>query len=302
MARVRVLVFGFDLDCIPDHTVPYTKNQKDEETLIFASRHHFTLLGIEPKSSTSCIIAPYGSSNEADGEQGLIPPSTMSFESSVSRTGVPASIGDAKRLKIQHSNDSVASFADIPTECNVRILQFLDVDDLANIAQVSRIFYEDSLHPSLPQNRTATLTCVPRMDESTSILSASPFLLLLNLSDKALSGHDRRFNKIKIIGHNLLENSSIREVRGVLPGSLGMLQHAEVLDLSFPSNALRRDKELKLCIPVVLSLTMPYLCELDLSHANASELALHHFCMKCPALEKVIWNNHGGVCVGFGVT
>ena len=118
----------------------------------------------------------------------------MSFESFVSRTSMlpigPASNGDAKRLQIPYSNDSVASFADIPAECNDRILQFLAVDELANAAQVSCRFHEDTLHSSLLQNRTATLTCVPRMDESTGTLSASPFSLFQKLNDKALSGDD----------------------------------------------------------------------------------------------------------------
>ena len=85
-------------------------------------------------------------------------------------------------------------------------------------------------------------------------------------------------------------------MRGSLPGSaLGMLQHVRVLDLSFPSNALKKDARLKVCIPALLSSIMPCLREIDLSNANVSDLALRHFAKKCPALEKVIWNNQDGI-------
>jgi hypothetical protein len=99
------------------------------------------------------------------------------------------------------NNDSIAGVYDVPAECNVRILQFLDVDDLANVAQVSRRFHENSLHPTLPQNRTALITCVRRLDESTGTLSASPLPLLQKLKDKAMLDQCWRFNKIKITGH-----------------------------------------------------------------------------------------------------
>jgi hypothetical protein len=55
------------------------------------------------------------------------------------RSGVSVSSGDGKRLRIPNENDSIACFDEIPAECNVCILQLLDVDDLASVAQVSRI-------------------------------------------------------------------------------------------------------------------------------------------------------------------
>jgi hypothetical protein len=92
-------------------------------------------------------------------------PLAMSFEGSNKRSGIPVSSGDGnKRLRITNDSneESIASFDKISLECNARILQFLDVDDLANSAQVSRRFHKNSLHPSLPQNRTAMLTCIRR--------------------------------------------------------------------------------------------------------------------------------------------
>jgi hypothetical protein len=225
----------------------------------------------------------------------------MSLEGSNKRPGVPAvSSGDAKRLRILNDNENIVGFDDIPAECTICILQFLDVDDLANVTQVSRRFHDMSLNPSLPQYRTATLTCVRRLDESTGTLSASPFSLLQKLIDKSshFSLFDKswsekywRFSKVKIVGHNLLENVSIPEVRDMLPGSL-MLPHVRVLDLSFPSNALKKDTMLKVCIPALLTFVMPCLQEIDLSNANVTESALRYFAYECPVLEKVTWNNH----------
>jgi hypothetical protein len=207
----------------------------------------------------------------------------MSFEDSNKRSAVPVSSGVGKRLRIPNDNtDSIMGFDNIPAECNVSILQFLDVDDLASVTQISHRFHKNSLHPSLPQNRTATLTCAH---------SASPFPLLQKLTDKALLSRYWRFNKVKIIGHNLLENVSIPEVRAMMPGPI-MLQHVRVLDLSFPSNALKKDTKLKVCIPAVLSFVMPCLREIDLSNACVMESALHYFALECPVLEKVTWNNH----------
>ncbi len=140
-----------------------------------------------------------------------------------------------------NDNGSNAGFENIPTECNARILHFLDVDDLANVAQVSRRFNESSLHPSLPQNRTATLTCVGRrLGKRTGTLSSSPLPLMRKLRDKGALDQYRRFNRVKIIGHNLLQNASYEGAPNVVP-DLRTLPHVRVLDLSFPSNALQKD-------------------------------------------------------------
>ena len=105
----------------------------------------------------------------------------------------------------------------------------------------------------------------------------------------------RRFKKVKIIGHNLLANVSIPKMRDMLPGSDGPLQHVRVLDLSFPSNALKNDTKLKVCIPAILSFLMTGLREIDLSRARVRESALRYFADACPGLEKVTWNHqhHG---------
>jgi hypothetical protein len=129
------------------------------------------------------------------------------------------------------------------------------------------------------------------LDASTGTLSASPFPLLQELVNKALSDQYWRFNKVKIIGHNLLGNVSIPEVRDMLPGPL-MLRHVRILDLSFPSNAFKKDTTLKVCIPALLTFVMPCLQEVDLSNADVTESALRYFAHECPVLEKVTWNNH----------
>jgi hypothetical protein len=207
------------------------------------------------------------------------------------RSGVSVSSGDGKRLRTPSDNDSIAGFDDIPAECNVHILQFLDVDDLASVAQVSRRFNEDSLHPSLPQNRTATLTCVRRFDKSAGTFSASTLPLLQKLRAKALSDQYWRFNKVKIIGHNVLDNVSNYELVHMVPGRL-KLQQVRILDLSFPSNALKKDTKFRVCIPAALTFFMPRLQEIDLSNARVAKSALRNFAYVCLALEKITWNHH----------
>jgi hypothetical protein len=205
------------------------------------------------------------------------------------RSGAPVSSGDGKRLRIPSGNYNIEGcFDNIPAECNVRIFQFLDVDDLASVAQVSRRFHENSLHPSLPQNRTATLTCIRRLDKSTGTFYASPLPLLQKLVDKGSLDQYWRFNKVKIIGHNVLDNGvSMHVACNMVP-----LQHVQVLDLSFPSNALKKDTKFKVCITALLSSIMPLLKEIDLSNADVAESALRHFAGQCPALEKITWNKH----------
>jgi hypothetical protein len=219
----------------------------------------------------------------------------MSAEGSNKRSGVPVTSGDDKRLRVPNNadkNDSIVGFDNIPAECNIHILQFLDADDLTNIAQASRRFHEHSLHSSLPQNRTATLTCVRRLDESTGTLSTSPLHLLQKLISKGKKGQSWRFNKIKIIGHNMLENASIPKMRYMLSSPDGKLRNVRVLDLSFPCNTLKKDTKLKICIPAILSFMMPCLLEINLSKVSVRESALRYFASECPALEKVTWNHH----------
>jgi hypothetical protein len=71
-----------------------------------------------------------------------------------------------------------------------------------------------------------------------------------------------------------------------------VLPHVRVLDLSFPSNALKNDAQLKLCIPALLSSIMPCLREIDLSNANVRESVLRCFADACPELEKLTWNHN----------
>jgi hypothetical protein len=73
---------------------------------------------------------------------------------------------------------------------------------------------------------------------------------------------------------------------------LDVLRHVRVLDLSFPSNALKKDTKLNVCVPALLSFVVPCLQEIDLSSAYVTEPALRYFAYKCPVLEKVTWNNH----------
>jgi hypothetical protein len=48
----------------------------------------------------------------------------MSPAGSNERSNVAVSSGDGKRLRIPNDNtDSIAGFDDVPTECNVRIIQ-----------------------------------------------------------------------------------------------------------------------------------------------------------------------------------
>jgi hypothetical protein len=221
----------------------------------------------------------------------------MSFEGSNKRSGVPVSNSDDGNKRLRLTNDSneesIASFDKISLECNARILQFLDVDDLANAAQVSRRFNENSLHPSLPQNRTAMLTCVRRLDKSTGIFSCSPLPLLQKLRDKGALDQYQRFTKIKMIGHNLLDSASYVEALNEVPDPR-TLPYVRSLDLSFPSTALQKDKKFKVCVSAILSCTMPCLREIDLCNAHVAESALRHFAAQCPALEKITWNHHHG--------
>jgi hypothetical protein len=187
----------------------------------------------------------------------------------------------------------MSAFGDIPDESVVGILHFLHADDLASVAQVSRRFRSNTEDHTLPQNRTATLTCVSdQVDPITGTHSASPLNLLRKLHNKASSTLDLgRFNKVKIIGHNLLTEVSSAEVRAEWP-NLFRLPHVLALDLSFPSDARREDTTLEVCIPVHLAMALPHLREIDLSSACVPEGALSWFAMCCVYLEKVTWNHH----------
>jgi hypothetical protein len=219
----------------------------------------------------------------------------MSFETSSKRSHVAESMGDAKRENTR-SNDGIAGcFTNIPVECCVRILQFLEVEDLANVAQVSRRFNEDIMHSSLPQNRTATLTCVRRIDGSTGVYSASFVSLFQTLMEKGVSDKSWRFNKVKIKGHNLLEDVWIPGIRNMLqnmlPGAT-TLQHVTVLDLSFPSNALKKGTEIPAGILNILGRMMPFLREINLSNASVSDSSFLYFVDECRTLENITWNNN----------
>jgi hypothetical protein len=219
----------------------------------------------------------------------------MSFEGSNECSGIPVTSGDdGKHLRIPNNadNDSIVGLDNIPAECNIHILQFLDVDDIVNVAQVARRFHMHSCHPSLPQNRTATLTCVYRVDERTGRLSASPLPLLQKLISKGDCHRYWRFNKVKIIGHDIFEHVSRPRERGMRLDLGRKLQHVQILDLSFPSHALKNNTNFELCIVALLAFTMPCLREIDLSNAKVAESDLQYLACACPELEKITWIHH----------
>jgi hypothetical protein len=189
----------------------------------------------------------------------------------------------------------MSAFGDIPAECIVGILQLLDADDLGSVAQVSDSFCSHTEDPTLPQNRTATVTCVSdHFDPITGTHSASPFRLFGCLRNRARSRtlDLRRFNKVKIIGHNLLTDVPIAQVLREVQYDFFELPHVQALDLSFPSDARREDTTLELCVPSLLAYALPNLREIDLSSACVPELALRLVASSCPSLEKVTWNHH----------
>jgi hypothetical protein len=87
----------------------------------------------------------------------------------------------------------------------------------------------------------------------------------------------------------MLEYVSISLVRDMLGGKL---QHVRVLDLSFPSNDLKKNTDVESCVVVLLTFAMPCLREIDLSNAKVAESALALLDHTCPELEKITWNHY----------
>jgi hypothetical protein len=204
---------------------------------------------------------------------------------------------DAKRPRLSlqlidsGSNDG-DSFNRIPEECRLRILGFLNVQDLGEAALISRRFSENCQHSSLPQTREVTISCDTNglyrppgryFDESHNFVA---LLQQLNCMEK--SGKFARFTMLKLVRHQNLDKSTIGVVR-----KIGLkLRDVTTLDLSLPPNLPTKQSNLRAIVPKALAYLMPNLREVDLSHTRASQSALSDFAKKCPLLRKVTWNSH----------
>jgi hypothetical protein len=80
-------------------------------------------------------------------------------------------------------------------------------------------------------------------------------------------------------------------LQNMLPGAT-TLQHVTVLDLSFPSNALKKGIEIPAGILNILGRMMPFLREINLSNASVSDSSFLYFVDECRTLENITWNNN----------
>jgi hypothetical protein len=191
------------------------------------------------------------------------------------------------------------SSLDLPADLRIRILQYLEGDELGNFAMVSRQCWEDSRDPILPRGRTALIRCgrdggfMP----SWNPYSVVTFLGVLMHIQRACA-RDRfnnRFTSVKLVGHGGLDKVTNRDAKPVLRGV--SLEHVTSLDLSLPHNAKKKDRKVSACIPRLLCQIMPNLKEVDFSYCDMAQSALSDVAKHCPLLEKITC--HDGISTTF---
>jgi hypothetical protein len=221
----------------------------------------------------------------------------MQVESSRKNAPDPATTtsNDAKRPRLSSqlidngSNDG-DSFNRVPKECRLRILGFLNVQDLAEAAFINRLFTEDCRHSSLPQTREVTIYCDTHRPPGRYFDEMHNFIALLKqLYRMNKSGKFARFTMLKLVRHQNLDKLSIGVVRSITKGVL--LRDVTTLDLSLPPNLPHKQANLRATIPKALALLMPNLRDVDMSHTRVSQSALSDFAKKCPLLSKITWHS-----------
>lgn len=219
----------------------------------------------------------------------------MSDAASSKRPSVTPKKMEAKRPRLSSTNvassgdafsSSACGFGDLPDDCRLRILSLLDADDLTNASQVSHIFYKDCRHSSLPQTRTAVVSCCTSNDYGNSFVSLLYTLLYMNQTGKFA-----RFTKLRLLSSTLLDKLTVAEARKMTRQFKLLLRGVTSLDLSV-SHVPRKTTSFRMTLPKALAFILPDLQRLDLSNTRYAQAVLLEFSKKCPLLECISWNQH----------
>ena len=157
----------------------------------------------------------------------------------------------------------------LPEELRLQILGFLTTEDLAEAAPVCRQLRNDCKHHSLPQLRTATITCS----------SGSPDSLLRLLCRMIEDGVFQRFQRLRI-----RRADRLGQIDDAYDMSGRLIHHVSYLDLSMSGS---RTVSISSGVLDALQMLMPHANHLDLSRCQPPPVAL----VNCRNLQTLHWNH-----------
>jgi len=199
-----------------------------------------------------------------------------------------------KRQKLEYISASASRFRSLAPECRMRILQFLDEDDLhCSYALVSKKCFLECKNLSLQQIKTGEIKC------NYCMFALFRKLVLVGLHN--IFEYPRE--KLKLTGHHRIGRANIGELKGtfIYRESRNSMENCKILDMSLPEAGLTKtDRKVPGSLPKALSLLLSNLREVNLNHVNVCQSAASDFAKNCPKLEVFRWKGASGgfFCVG----
>jgi hypothetical protein len=183
------------------------------------------------------------------------------------------------------------SLCELAPDVLVHILHFLPLDDLDNVATVSRRCSETRNHLSFDQTRTGTIIINRSMNSDRNkkqILNATTFLRAVHFRGWSNVFQGRR-RRLRIEGLEMFEASKMTDI--VRLTNWIQLKNVTTLDASFlPDLGDPQFRRVKNSVGKSLALMLPNLRELDISYMKVTETAVNAFAKHCPNLEVFRWN------------
>lgn len=170
-------------------------------------------------------------------------------------------------------------------DCMIQILQFLSLDDLNSFVATCKISRLLRSHGTLDQTRSGTISLGgPAADGAHNIMQ-----LLLTIQkqrwNQVFSGNRTR---LKLVGLPSLDASKMGDLKMVARGT--KLDMVTQLDISSTASSPRKQLLVKNSVGKALSLILPNLREVDMSHVRITHTAAEAFAKNCPQLEIFRWN------------
>lgn len=183
----------------------------------------------------------------------------------------------------EQGNTGSITFSSLNSDCMIQVLQFLSLDDLNSFVVTCKRSRLSRRHVTLDQTRSGTIS-LGGPGGAQNIMH-----LLLTIQKQRWAqvfGGNR--NRLKLVGLPSLDASKMGDLKKLARGT--KLDEVTQLDMSSSPSSPRKQLYVKNSVGKALSLILPNLRQVDMSHVRITQTAAEAFAKNCPQLESLRWN------------
>ena len=185
--------------------------------------------------------------------------------------------------RVERGNTGSITFSSLNNDCMIQILQFLSVDDLNSFVTTCKRNRLSRSHDTLDQTRSGTIS-LGGPGGAKNILQ----LLLTIQKQRWAQAFGGNRTRLKLVGLPSLDASKMGDLKMVARGT--KLDEVTQLDISSSPTSSRKQLLVKNSVGKALSLILPNLRQVDMSHVRITQTAAEAFAKNCPQLQILRWN------------